>query len=270
MKAKILLALVLLWATALQAQSTAGINEACGPNKLCSSGLYCVKVEPDDETQYDYVCCECDQNELKGYTDKKKECCKPELTSGIDKNPGFYDAKASDGRVEVVAFDKIMENIKKCQEARLTREKECWGGGNPGHIRAIDQLKEQNANIGSEKRDWIDDKKVFYTTKSSYESALSNFKYKCSLSRTEDIEDDLEDMQDDFEDKKAIDCDDLEDFIDECQKCQDAAADFLDDCFNDDLDNMPEEYFKMSYDSENVWKQAKDLLSKVKSESLCE
>jgi hypothetical protein len=259
-----------LLATGSQAQSTAGVNEACGPNKLCSSGLYCVKVEPDDDTQYDYVCCECDQSKLKGYTDKKKECCKPELTSGIDRNPIFSDAKASDNRVEVVVFDKIMENVKKCQEARLAREEACWDGGNPGHIQAINQLKQQNANLSNEKREWIDDKMVYYTTKSSYESALSNFKYKCPLSRTEDIEDDLEDMQDDFEDKKPIDCDDLEDFIEECEKCQDAAADFLDDCFNDNVSNMPEEYFDMFDKSGTVWKQAKDLLSKVKSESLCE
>ncbi len=270
MKTRLLFSLFLLFAAASKAQSTADVNEACGPNKLCDQGLYCVKVEPDDDTQYDYVCCECDQSKLSGYTAKKKECCKAELIAGIDRNPGFKESTARDGRVAVVAFDEIAENIKKCREARTAREEACWDGGNPGHKQAIEQLRNQNSNLASDKRDWISDKKVFYTTKSAYESALSNFNYKCPLSRTETIKDKVEDMQDDFEDKKPVDCDALEDYIEECEKCQDEAEDFLDDCFNDNVSNMPLEYFNMFDKSGTVWKQAKDLLSKVKSASLCD
>ncbi|MFN8393537.1 MAG: hypothetical protein U0176_02565 [Bacteroidia bacterium] len=49
---------------------------------------------------------------MRGYTEEKEKCCAAELVSGIDKT-GFAEAKASDGRVEVVAFDKLMENVKK-------------------------------------------------------------------------------------------------------------------------------------------------------------
>lgn len=269
MKALFLSALACILAIASQAQ-TAGVNEACSDTRPCASGLYCVKVKPNEITRYEYVCCECDQEKLRGYTEEKEKCCSAELISGIDKNPGFAEAKASDGRVEVVAFDKLMENVKKCREARTRREEACWDGGDPGHLQAIRQLQDQNSNLGSDKREWIDDKMVFYTTKSTYESSLSNFKYKCQLSRSEDMEDDIEDMEDDFEDGKAIDCDDLEDFIDECEKCQDAAADFLDDCFNDNISNMPKDYFDMFDKSSLVQKRAKELMNKAKSASLCE
>lgn len=130
---------ILTSTTILQAQQPSKVNESCSVMP-CESGLYCVEVKGGDKK-----CAACDQSTLGSLSDKVEECCKTFGQGWTPESSAEYQAVlAPDGRVLVDVFDKMLENAKKCREAREYRESRCWNGGDDAHKKAIEQISTKN------------------------------------------------------------------------------------------------------------------------------
>lgn len=163
-----------------------------------------------------------------------------------------------------------MEGCKECEKAREDRDKACWDGGNTGHKRARQQVKEQNGNIRKLKDNAINEKEVYYCSKSSYEGAMRAYNSKCRGLNLSKIERAMEKMDDDVDDNDEIDCDDLEEYIEQCEACYDAAQDLISTAFKRSDSYTPSDIVRVKDDAENAQEFGEDLLKKAQKEDLCD
>lgn len=168
----------------LSAQS---VGENCDNGK-CDNGLHCVEAYNTDTKRTEDFCSSCTQSELNSKTNLVTDKCKwyqgkPGQGWYPKKNPTYLkyvsDADPNQDRAAVEAFDELLEESKECEEAREDRDNDCWGGGDAGHIAQRKAVKAMNTSIGELKRDAINNKEVYYCSKSTYESSMSNYNSKC-------------------------------------------------------------------------------------------
>jgi hypothetical protein len=152
------------------------VNEVCD-QMACESGLYCVETRDNKKK-----CATCDQSKLNSLSSAVDTSCK---TFGEGWTPEaseqYQQALASDGRVLVDVFDKMLDAAKQCKEARTTRESECWKGGDDEHKKAIEQVSSSIGRITDHKNKMIGDRRVYYGSISTYRDRLSTFKSKCDV-----------------------------------------------------------------------------------------
>lgn len=268
--------LLLLFFTCTVFAQKAGENCVSGN---CDPNLQCVKALNVDTKRIEDFCCECTQSQLdsktkvvetkcKWYKGKKGQGWYPE------KNPTYLqyvsDEDPDEDRVQVKAFDELLEESKECLSAREDRDDECWAGGNSGHEKARTQVKNMNTTIGSMKRDAISAKKVYYSSKSSYEGAMRAYNSKCRNLNLRNIERALDDIEDDLDDDKEVDCDDLEKYYEDCKECYEAAYDLVRTAFKGSSSYTPDAIYDVYVEADDRMEVAEKLLKKAKSDDLCD
>lgn len=239
------------------------VNEKCS-ELPCESGLYCVELK--DGTK---KCATCDQSTLKEFTEKVDDYCKSFGEGWTPESSSEYQAAlATDNRVLVDVYDKMLENAKKCKEARETREDKCWNKGDEDHLKQIKQVAESIDRISSHKYKMISDKRVYYGSVETYKSKLSTFKSKCDLNFP-DIQQKLSIFDNEQKDGKKVNCSGIEKFSNDCEKCYESAKDLFDYGFSNNSGKFPDEYKDKFDEADELTKKAKELLTNVKSKSLC-
>lgn len=239
------------------------VNEECD-QMPCESGLYCVEVKGGKKK-----CSRCDQSTLDSYSEKVNNACKAFGKGWTpESNDDYKDVLASDGRVLVDVYDKMLDNAKKCKSAREDRESKCWDGGDDDHKDAIKQVDEGIQRMSEHKYKMISAKRVYYGSKSTYESRLSTFKSKADLNFA-DMNQKLDIMNNDQDKGNKVNCSDIERIRDDAERCVNAAKDLLYDGFSNSLDKFPDEYNDIYMKATDTMKKAKDLLETVKNKSLC-
>lgn len=254
----------MLWLSSATAFTQTGkVNDGCDKN-ACGSGLYCVKTRDGSQK-----CASCNQSKLNDLTDKVENACKTFDNGYTEKGRLYQDALASDGRVQVDVYDEILELGKKCREARENREKECWAGGDKGHQEQIKDVSNTIVNVSDRKKAAIKDKKVFYCSKSTYESKLGSFNSKCKTGDLEKWDASVKKLEESVNKGEKISCSEIEGLIRNCEYASEAAEILMKECYKNNTDLFPTEYFSRWDYSEKVLKKAQDLLKKAKDKSLC-
>ena len=250
------------------------VGEECDKGK-CDSGLYCVDVKIKGVMKK--LCSECNQTKLNGKTKIVGAKCKwMENGQGWypDKNPLYLKAisKADNeqDRVPITIFDDLLEKVKECREAREDRDDECWDGGNKGHIEASEGVRKMAKNIADLKGEAVAERAVFYSSKSTYESAMRDYISKCRSLNFSKIEDALEDMERDYKSGKEIDCDDLEKFMEDCEGCVSEAKSLIQYAFDGSSGKTPEDVQEAKDESESLIELAEEILKEAKSKDLCD
>jgi hypothetical protein len=263
-KALALLALPLGWTPAdCLAQPLKKVNEICS-QMPCESGLYCVETRDGEKK-----CATCDQSKLDGLSRDVDANCKAFREGWTPAaSEDYQEALAQDGRAMVDVYDKMLEAAKKCKEARTYREGQCWNGGDDTHKGEINKVSESIDRIASHKSKMIGDRRVYYCSKSTYQSKLSTFLSKCDLNFP-NMNQKLEIVNKEQDKKNKVSCSDIERFSNDCERCFDAARDLLSDGFSGSSGKFPEDYSIPYGKAEDTMKKAKDLLQTVKSKSLC-
>ncbi|MEL6810171.1 MAG: hypothetical protein AAFP76_02425 [Bacteroidota bacterium] len=250
------------------------VGEECDKGN-CDSGLHCVNVRMRSGPAQ--LCSECTQSELNSLTANVTAKCKWMKKTGggwyPDKNPMYQDAISSadpdQDRVPVEIYDELLEKTKECGRAREKRDNECWDGGDLGHNDARQGVKEMNTNIGKLKRKDIDDKKVFYGSKSSYESAMRTYLSDCRGLNLSRMEDNLEAVQKQLNKEEKVDCDDLEEWMESCEECFEVAQDLVNSAFGGSSSKTPDEIYRTMGDAEALFELGEELLKNAKKEKLC-
>jgi hypothetical protein len=181
----------------------------------------------------------------------------------------YQDALAPDGRVQVDVYDKMLENAKKCKQARQDRENTCWNGGDDKHKGVITEVARGIDNLSDHKYKMISARRVFYCSKDTYVGRLRTFNSKADLNFP-DIDQKLSIMEKDVNDGKKVNCSDIEKYSNDCERCVDASKDLLGDGFSNSTDKFPKDYNDIYIKAQDLFKRAKDLLDAAKSKSLCE
>ena len=114
----------------------------------------------------------------------------------------------------------------------------------------------------------ISDKRVYYCSKSTYESKLSTYNSKCNLNFS-DISQKIEIMNNDQDKGNKVNCSDIERYSNDCERCFDAAKDLLYDGFQNSTSKFPYDYNQSMTKADELVKKAKELLQTVKNKSLC-
>jgi len=262
MKTKLLsLVCALLFASA-QAQLSR-VNESC-KQMPCEDRLYCVTLKNGDQK-----CATCDQSTLNDLTGKVEEACK---TFGEgwtpEKSDDYNNALAADGRVMVDVYDTMLEKAKKCKEAREYREDKCWDDGDAEHREAIRQVATSIDRIADHKYRQISDRRVYYCSKSYYDSYLSTFNSKCNLN-FQDINQQLNIMLNNMGNKTPVYCSDIDRYGDDCERCYNAAKDLLYYAFKNSSSYFPEKYNEVMQKAESNYKQARSLKEMASKDGLC-
>jgi hypothetical protein len=241
------------------------VNEVCSDSDPCETGLNCVVLK--NETK---KCSICDQSTLNDMTQEVDNSCKGFGAGWTPETSTEYQAGLSDvdGRVLVDVFDKMLENAKKCKQARQDRENKCWDGGDQDHKDQIEQVGGSIERMAEHKSRMIGDRRVYYgCSKSTYDGRVNAF--KSTDPNFPDIDQKLSIMEKDWNDGKKINCSDIEKFIDDCQHCSDAGYSLMNDGFSGSSDKFPAEYNKKYMRAQELLKRAKDLLDAAKSKDLC-
>lgn len=259
----IVISTIMVSATQTEADEFKKVNEQC-EQMACESGLYCVETRDNKKK-----CSTCDQNKLNGYSNAVDNYCK---TFGEGWTPESSDeykqALASDGRVLVDVYDKLLEAAKQCKEARTKRESECWKGGDDDHKKALDQVSSSIGRISDHKNKMIGDRRVYYGSIGTYRDRMSTFKSKCDLNFP-DINQQLDILNNAQNKGDKVSCPDIEKPSNDCERCYDAAKDLLNDGFSNSSYKFPYEYEQTYKKAEETLKKGKELLSTVKGKNLC-
>lgn len=234
------------------AQSKKRVNETCTNDADCESG-YCVKTRDGD-----YKCSKCDQSTLDRLTDAVEDKCKNKPKGTF----AYADLKSefgSSNEVSLIDLKSRQEACRECLAARVEREGKCWEGGDSGHKRQIDDLKDALNYLDGLINEKTRNKLAYYCDESRYQSYKSTMEYKCR------------DVTSHFEkyglyDEKEVYCRDIESLIDQCEDCRDALEDLLSDCFKDGLPEKLDKLYKDVKDMESI---SKETLSKKKDKGLC-
>lgn len=247
----------------LRADEFRKVNEVCD-QMACESGLYCVETRDNKKK-----CATCEQSKLATLSTAVDTSCK---TFGEGWTPEaseeYKQGLASDGRVLVDVFDKMLDAAKQCKEARTTRENECWKGGDDEHKKAIEQVSNSIGRIADHKNKMIGDRRVYYGSSSTYRDRLNTFKSKCDANFP-DINQKLDVLNNEQNKGNKVSCSDIESHSNACERCYNAAKDLLNDGFSNSSSKFPDEYDQTYKKAEDTVKKAKELLTTVKGKSLC-
>lgn len=245
------------------------INEKCATAIECDSD-YCVEVK-DTNGSRKKVCSDCSQSSLNSYSSKVNTYCKG-IGSGWkpSTSPEYKSSKAQDDRVRAGVFDEMIDKIKKCKTARTNREKACFNGGDGTHADKIREMERSLSSIASLKSRMIGLKQVFHCDRSAYDSKLNTFNSKCNGLNFSSIDSALDGMERDIKDKKEVDCDDLEDYRDDCQRCLDAAEDLLRTGFQNSSSKFPSKYKDVMEMADDNYARAKILHDDAEDDDLCD
>ena len=242
---------------------TPRVNESC-KQMPCEERLYCVTLKNGDQK-----CATCEQSTLNDLTAKVEDACKSFDAGWTPDNSSDYkEALAADGRVMVDVYDVMLEKAKKCKEAREYREYKCWDNGDSEHRGAIDQVTESIDRIARHKYRQISDKRVYYCSKSTYESRLSTFNSKCNLN-FQDINQQLNVLLNEMGNKKPVSCYDIDHYGDDCERCFAAAKDLYYDGFRSNSSYFPQPYQETMDKAESTYKSARSLKEMAGKDNLC-
>jgi hypothetical protein len=237
------------------AQSTKNIGEVCESDADCGS-KYCVTVTVRNETKK--ICCNCDQNQLNGYTEKVTQYCKNQQGGML----AYADLKTEFGSKNELSL--VMLNVRRtacadCLKARNDRESACFNGGDDEHKGEIQNMKDAidyiDGIINEKKRN----KLAYYCDDYTFENAL------------EDVEDNCKDLNSLFE-KYGIDnsndvyCSDIANLVDKCIDCREAYEYLVNNCFRDGLSDERSKRFQEVKDMEKISKETYD---KRRNENRC-
>lgn len=249
-------------------------SEKC-VNGSCDEGLHCIDTYENGSKVR--RCSECTQSELKPYTAKVNEKCKyfkEGESFKLVKNPKYLaaisKADSDTPRVPVGIYDEILEDVKQCRSARINRDDKCFDGGNPGHQKPIAALSVTESNIAKTKNEDYKYNKIFYCSKSSYSSAMSYYKSKCNSVNPSSIEDAMEKMESELNKGNKIDCDDLKEFINDCEDCRKKAYDLIRTAFDGNSNKTPHKIETKMDETEALVDMGEELLKKADSKDLCD
>jgi len=244
----------------------ARVNEICS-QVPCDSGLTCVQTKDGRK-----MCSTCDQSKLGSYTRAVEDSCKAFGTAWTpDNSPEYNAARADDSRVLVDVYDTMLASAKQCKEARVSRERECWAGGDDQHRQAIDQVSTSIDRISDHKSRQISDRRVYYGSTSDYRGYLGTFSSKCTRDvNFPDLNQKIDVMSSEQGRGNKINCSDLERYGNDSERCFNSAKDLKRYGFADSSSKFPDDYAR-SYDTaEKTMNKARDLLKTVKDKSLCQ
>jgi hypothetical protein len=143
-------------------------------------------------------------------------------------------------------------------------------GGDREHRDAIAQVADSIERISAHKSRMISDQRVFYGSKSDYQSKLSTFLAKCERDiNFPDINQKLDVLNSEQDKKNKVSCSDIERNGNDSEKCFQAGKDLLRYGFADSSSKFPAAYSKPYGDGERTMNKAKELLKVVKSKELC-
>jgi hypothetical protein len=240
------------------------VNESCETTP-CETGLFCVDTKKDGKK-----CATCDQSKLNDLSEEVGKYCKVFGEGWTEKsNPDYQNVVAADDRVMVDIYDQMIEGAKKCKEARVTRENTCWNGGDPTHAGQITDISNSIENLSDRKKRAIDNRRVYYCSKSTYDSRLSTFQSKARDVNLPDIEQKIAIAENDVLAGKKIDCSDIERKGNDCERCADAAKDLFSDGFSGSSDKFPDEYNNIYQKALELQKRAKGVVDLAKEKELC-
>lgn len=239
------------------------VNESC-KQMPCEERLYCLTLKNGDQK-----CATCDQSTLNDLTGKVDDACKAFDVAWTPENSSDYkEALAVDGRVMVDVYDVMLEKAKRCKEAREYREYKCWDNGDSEHRGAIKQVVESIDRMATHKYRQISDRRVYYCSKSTYESRLSTFNSKCALNFA-DINQQLNILLNTMGNKTPVSCSDIDRYGDDCERCFSAAKDLYYDGFRSTSSYFPHPYQETMDKAESTYKAARSLKEMAYKDNLC-
>lgn len=239
------------------------VNESC-KQMPCEERLYCLTLKNGDQK-----CATCDQSTLNDLTGKVDDACKSFDVAWTPENSSeFQEVLAVDGRVMVDVYDVMLEKAKRCKEAREYREYKCWDNGDREHLDAIKRVAESIDRIATHKYRQISDRRVYYCSKSTYESRLSTFNSKCNLNFP-DINQQLNILLNNMGNKTPVSCSDIDRYGDDCERCFAAAKDLYYDGFRSTSSYFPYPYQETMDKAESTYKSARSLKEMAYKDNLC-
>lgn len=261
-------AIFLLFLTSALYGQNKEVNQNCTSDVECQSG-YCIQLRNGEQ-----VCATCSQSEFNYLAPKVDEYCKsfgqgwkPEISSE------YNQSLASDGRVQVEVYDLMIEAAKNCRDARSKLTVECFYNGERydkyDHKGQLEAIERSIQSIADHKYKMISSKRVYYCSKSTYASRLNSFNSKCNLNFP-NINLQLDVMRNEFNKGTKVDCDDIDDYYDDCKECYDRAKDLLSDGYSNSDSKFPNDYSAILNTAKATYEKAYNLLQEIKSKSLCD
>ncbi len=196
------------------------------------------------------VCVDCSSSTIGNARGRIKRYCKEELRS--------CKRLGSETEVSQEIFEDRIESGDNCIKAREAENKDCWGGGDRGHKQAVDEAGAARKTCYDE---WNTRKStgfLFTCSQSTYSSKSRDVDRYCSAygkgcaSWRKD-------------DKKA-DCDDIEDALEDTDKCVDAVESLDSSCLP-----RPSRPRKRQFEAaQNALDYCKEVLRYKKDKKLCE
>ncbi len=256
----VVILLPLYFTMSIYSQSTKSIGERCEKDDDCSSG-HCVTVTVKGETKT--ICCNCDQNQLNGYTEKVTQYCKNQQGGMLaykdikDELDSRFDSKKE---VSLVMLNVRRTACQECLKARNDRESSCFNGGTDDeHKDEIQKMKDAIDYIELLIKVKKEAKLAYYCDDYTYENAM------------DDVEDNCKDITSLFE-KYGVDnsneiyCSDMANLVDKCIDCREAYEYLVNNCYRDGLSEELSKRFQEVKDMEKI---AKETYEKRKNEGRC-
>ena len=248
------------------------VNQSCTNDDECKSKI-CLKLR-DGHTK---KCGTCEQEVFDDLAPKVDENCKSIGQGWTPRGSTKYqESKADDGRVYYNIFEDLLVKAEDCRNARLKLMKECFGGGDDKHKKELGYVEDAIENVFKQAKNHSNAKNYYYCSKSDYNNKLRSFRDKCPRVFGEDrnkfaeIDQDLNIKNNELIAGKKVDCDRIEDYMEDCEECFEAAEELLDDGFENDTKKFPSSYGQFLKSSITTFDKAEALLKKLKDKNLCD
>ncbi len=243
-------------------------NQECSKGGDCKSGI-CLKLRSGD-----MVCGTCSQSTFDNLAPKVDQYCKAFGDGWSPEKAPEYNNVEVEGRVQVEVYDEMLEKAKDCKEARENLQEECFEGGasydkrdHAGQIRAIEG---SISSLAAHKQKMINDKRVYYCSKSTYEGVLRQYDSKCGSLDFNQVKQKLDSKKYDLSKGLKVDCDLLEDLMEDCKECAYAAKQLIDYGFKGSSSYTPTEYSTKLEKAEEMQKLLEDQHEIAEDKDLCD
>ena len=236
---------VLMFTSGNATGQVAKLLEPCGSSIKCDSGLQCIELRSGKS-----ACSKCSESEHNSKSREVDEACKS-FGEGwaFESNRAYAESTASDGRVDNAAFDVLYEQSQKCRAAREQREGSCWGGGDEEHRKAIDRINVSMDRIKDHRARMAQNKRLFYTDRSTYQNRLSTYEDKCMRLDFNNLRQTVDAARVAMDRTEKVDCSALEQVASKSMECFQAAKSLREDGFRNTSDRIPDEVVKASEQS---------------------
>lgn len=242
----------------------AKLLETCSSSIKCDSGLYCIELRSSK-----MVCSKCTESDNRSMSRDVDDACK---TFGegwaFESNRTYTDSTASDGRINNAVFDVLFEQAKKCREARQRRESTCWGGGDEEHKRALSRIDSSMENIRDHRAKMAQNKRLFYTDKSTYQNRFDTYRDKCERLEFNNLRQTLDAGRVAFDRGDKVDCTAIEQVGTRVMECFQAAKSLSEDGFRS-RDRVPEQISRAFDQSGPMFNEASARRSSARDKNLC-